>query len=83
MTKRFKPTLLLLMLCSCAAQERPVADPSSIPAFPPPPVSMGPVTAKPMLPWLKCLQEKGSNSSDCRSLEPSLSESKTTTSLPK
>ena len=51
--------IALLTLSACAAPERPVADSSVIPPFPPPAVNLGHPLATPVLPQLQCLQKTG------------------------
>lgn len=63
--KKTAALLMILALCGCAGRVRLYAVP-----LPPPPVDINKTLPKPMLPWVKCLAEKGSNSSECRSLEP-------------
>lgn len=59
--------LAMLALCSCGDQGKQVV------SVPPPsaPVDVSRPLGKEALPWIKCLQENGSTSLACRSLEPS------------
>jgi hypothetical protein len=81
MNRIFAVSLLALMSCACAGPERLVPDSSIVPRFPPPPVDTATPAGPAMLPWLKCLQEKGSLS--CPGPDSPASAGSTTPSAPK